>query len=95
MKSPYEPLHLASLRDVALKSSFLLALASACRVSELHGLSAEVCHSKDWASMTFSLAPDFLAKTQLPEYIGDSEEDRLLCPVMEYLRRTRNCHPIV
>ncbi|MPC46858.1 hypothetical protein E2C01_040588 [Portunus trituberculatus] len=60
--------------------------------------------------MTFSLAPDFLAKTQLPgdvyqsnftipaltEYVGDSEGDRLLCPVRavkEYLRRTRYCHP--
>ncbi|MPC61047.1 hypothetical protein E2C01_055110 [Portunus trituberculatus] len=32
MKSPYEPLRLASLRDVALKSSFLLALTSARQV---------------------------------------------------------------
>lgn len=42
----YEPLRLASLRDATLKSSFLLVLASARRVSELHGFSsAEVCHS--------------------------------------------------
>ncbi|MPC55149.1 hypothetical protein E2C01_049080 [Portunus trituberculatus] len=95
MKSPYEPLHLASLRGIALKSSFLLALASACQFSELHGLSAEVRHSKGWASMTFSLALDFLAKTQLTgdvsqsnftipalmEYMGDLEGNKLLCPV--------------
>ncbi|MPC46648.1 hypothetical protein E2C01_040374 [Portunus trituberculatus] len=101
MKSPYEPLHLASLRDIVPKSSFLLTLASALRVSELHGLSAEVHHSKGWASMTFSLAPDFLAKTQLPgdvsqsdfsipalmEYFGNSEGYRLLCPV----RAVREC----
>lgn len=110
MKSPYEPLRLASMRDMALKTSFLLALASVRRVSELHGLSAEVRHSKGWSSMTFSLAPDFLAKTQLPgdesqsdftipalkDFVGDSEEDRLLCPVRavrEYLRRTRDCRP--
>ncbi|MPC80522.1 hypothetical protein E2C01_075102 [Portunus trituberculatus] len=95
MKSRYEPLHLASLRDIALKSLFLLAFASAHQVSKLHGLSAEVSHSKGWSSMTFSLTPDFVAKTQLPgdeskfnftipaltEYVGDSEGDRLLCLV--------------
>ena len=62
MKSPYELLRLASMRHVALKTSFLLALASAHQVSELHGLSAEVRHSKGWSSMTFSLAPDFFCE---------------------------------
>ena len=95
MRAPYEPIRLASLRDVTLKTAFLLALASARRVSELHGLSAGVRHSKGWSSVTLSLAPDFLAKTQLPcdeslseftiptlaEFVGDSEGDRLLCPV--------------
>ena len=110
IKSHYELLCLASLRDVALKTSFLLAFASVRRVSELLGLTAEVRHSRGWSSMTFSLAPDFLAKTQLPGdesqsdftiparrgFVGDSEGDRLLCPVRavkEYLRRTRDCRP--
>ncbi|MPC95382.1 hypothetical protein E2C01_090590 [Portunus trituberculatus] len=106
-KAPYEPLRLASLQDVTLKVSFLLALASARRVSELHGLSAEVRHSRGRSSMTFSLAADFLAKTQVPgddsqsefsiralaKSVGDSESDWLLCPVREYLRRTRDCRP--
>ena len=60
--------------------------------------------------MTFSFAPDFLAKTQCPgqesldeftipallEFVGEQEEDCLLCPVRavrEYLRRTRDCRP--
>ena len=63
LRPPYEPLRSASLRDVTLKTAFLLALASARRVSELHALTAEVRHSKGWASMSFSLAPEFLAKT--------------------------------
>ncbi|MPC54634.1 hypothetical protein E2C01_048558 [Portunus trituberculatus] len=91
MKSPYEPLRLASLRDVALKFSFLLALASACELVNCMG-----CQLK------FVTRRDFLAKTEpqgdvpqsnftilaLMEYVGDSEEDGLLCPVRairEYL----------
>ena len=63
LRPPYELLRSASLPDVTLKTAFLLALASARRVSELHALTAEVRHSKGWASMSFSLAPEFLAKT--------------------------------
>ncbi|MPC49932.1 hypothetical protein E2C01_043748 [Portunus trituberculatus] len=84
----------ASLTDVSLKTVFLLALASARHVSGLHGLSAEVHHSKGWTSTTFSFAPDFLAKTQCPgqhsfdeftipvllDFVGKDEVDRLLCP---------------
>ncbi|MPC63056.1 hypothetical protein E2C01_057148 [Portunus trituberculatus] len=63
LRPPYEPLRSASLRNVSLKTMFLLALTSARRVSGLHGLSAEVRHSKGWTSMTFSFAPNFLAKS--------------------------------
>ena len=110
LRPPYEPLRTASMRDVSLKTVFLLALATARRVSGLHGLSAEVRHSQGWTSVTFSFVPDFLAKTQRPgqdfideftipallEFVGEQEEDRLLCPVRavrEYLRRTRDCRP--
>ena len=58
LRAPYEPLRAASTRDVSLKTVFLLALASAHRVSELQGLSAEVRHSKGWTTMSFSLAPE-------------------------------------
>ena len=43
-RHPYEPLKKASNKDFTLKTLFLLALASAQRVSDLHGLLAEVCH---------------------------------------------------
>ena len=110
LRALYETLRATSTRDVFLKIVFLLALASTRRVSELQGLSAEVRHSKGWMTMSFSLAPDFLAKMQrtggeslnefsipaLTEFVGDQEEDGLLCPVRavrEYLQRTKDCRP--
>ncbi|MPC60384.1 hypothetical protein E2C01_054428 [Portunus trituberculatus] len=95
LRPPYDPLRTASLRDVSLKTMFLLVLTSARRVSGLHGLSAEVCHSKGWTSMTFSFASDFLAKIQCPgqhffneftipavlDFVREDKVDRLLCPV--------------
>ncbi len=53
LRPPYEPLWTASMRDVYLKTVFLLALATARRVSGMHGLSAEVHHSKGWTFITF------------------------------------------
>ncbi|MPC63229.1 hypothetical protein E2C01_057324 [Portunus trituberculatus] len=95
LRPPYEPLLTALLRDVSLKTVFLLALTSARQISGLHGLSAEVRHSKGWTSMTFSFVPDFLAKSQYPgqhsfdeftipallDFVGEDEVDHLLCPV--------------
>lgn len=92
---PYEPWQTAALRDVSLKSVLLLALTSARRDSGLHGLSAEVSHSKSLTSMTFSFALDFLVKTQclgqhcfneitiltLLDFLREHKVDRLLCPV--------------
>ena len=94
---PYEPLKLASNRDVTLKTVFLLALASAKRVSELHGLSAKVKHSRGWASVTLEFVPEFVAKTQNPsirderfesftipslaDFTDNDPAEMLLCPV--------------
>ena len=66
MKRPYEPLATCSLRSLTLKTVFLLALASAKRVSELHGLSYVVSWARDNTSAVLSLTPDFVAKTQVP-----------------------------
>ena len=95
--APYEPLRQASLRDVTLKTIFLLALASAKRVGELHGISFQVRHSRGWNSMTFSFVPDFVAKNQDPsvfdprfesftipslrDFSGGDQDEMLLCPV--------------
>ena len=96
-EAPYEPLRQASLRDVTLKTVFLLALASAKRIGELHGLSFQVRHSRGWNSLTFSFVPDFVAKNQDPsvfdpkfesfsipslrDFSGGEQDEMLLCPV--------------
>ncbi|XP_068223293.1 NHS-like protein 3 [Palaemon carinicauda] len=46
----YEPLRQASNRHLTWKT-FLLALASSKKVSELHGLSADVSHSRRWGEV--------------------------------------------
>ena len=94
---PFEPLCEASDRDLTLKTVFLLALASAKRVGELHALSHRVRHSEGWHSLSFSFVPEFVAKTQNPsvydprfeefevpslrDFTGDDPDEMLLCPV--------------
>ena len=45
---------------------FLLALASAKRIGELHALSYRVSHSRGWGEVSFFFVPGFVAKTQDP-----------------------------
>ena len=96
LKKPYEPLGSVDNKFLTFKVVFLLALASAKRVSELQALSSDVRHKEDWSVISFDFADDFLAKTELPSTARSSvrsflvpalsqlvgpEEDRLLCPV--------------
>ena len=53
------------MRDETLKTVLLLALASAKRVDDLHGLSHEVRHSKSWNCLFSSFVPDLVAETQV------------------------------
>ena len=69
-KHPHEPHKKVSDRDLTFKTLFLLALASAKMVSELHRLLAKVHHSEGWQSL-FSSMPDFMAKTQNPSVPDD------------------------
>ena len=63
LKSPiFEPLRQASLRDLTRKTLFLIALASAKRVSELQALSRTVSFSSSAAVVAY--VPEFLAKTE-------------------------------
>ena len=96
-RPPFEPLKLASDKHLTWKTSFLLALASAKRVSELHRLSFRVHHSRGWRLCMFSFLPDFVAKTQNPsmpdshfkefsipsldDFVGDDRDELLLCPI--------------
>jgi hypothetical protein len=78
------------------KTAFLLALASAKRISEVHAFSKIVNHKENYSSLTFTFVHEFIAKTQrlgVPETklqpvtipaltnIIPDEPDRLLCPV--------------
>ena len=92
----YEPLRTCEERFLAQKTLFLLALASAKRIGELHALSYRVSHSRGWGEVSFSFVPGFVAKTQDPSSLAprfegfsvpalpnarNNRNGRLLCPV--------------
>ena len=94
--APYEPLRTCEERFLAQKTLFLLALASAKRIGELHALSYRLSHSRGWGEVSFSFVPGFVAKTQdpsslTPRFEGfsvpallnarNNRNGRLLCPV--------------
>ena len=94
--APYEPFRTCEERFLAQKMLFLLALASAKRIGELHALLYRVSHSRGWAEVSFSFVPGFVAKTQDPSSLAPRFEGftvlalpnarndcngRLLCPV--------------
>ena len=96
----FEPLKLASDKNLTWKTSFLLALASAKKVSELHGLSFRVRHLRGWRSCTFSFLPDSrfeeFSVPSLDDFIGDDRDKLLLCPIQalrKYLLRTEQYCP--
>ena len=93
---PYEPLRTVDEHFLAHKTLFLLALASAKCVGELHALSFRISHSKGWSEASFRFVPGFVAKTQGasshdPRFEGlcvpastkssTNPNSRLLCPV--------------
>ena len=94
--APYEPLRTYDERFLAQKTHFLLALASAKRIGELHALSYRVSHSRNFGETSFSCVPGFVAKTRdlsslAPRFEGftvpalpnarNNRNGRLLCPV--------------
>ena len=94
--APYEPLRTCDERFLAQKTLFLLALASAKRIGELHALSYRVSHFRNWGEVSFSFVACFVAKTQDPSFLAprfegftvpalpnarNNRNGRLLCPV--------------
>ena len=62
---PFEPIRQASLQFLSWKTAFLLALASASRVSELHALDqSTMTHTTNWTAVSLSTVPGFVAKNQ-------------------------------
>ena len=94
---PYEPLHKASRFHLTLKTVFLLAMATARRVSEIHAFSMDSGHlrfNQSDGCVSLRTQPGFLAKNQLPSVCPDdilvpnlaktvkfNDFNRLLCPV--------------
>ena len=68
--APYEPLRTCEERFLAQKTLFLLALASAKRIGELHALSYRVSHTRDWGEVSFSYVTGFMAKTHDPSSLA-------------------------
>ena len=68
--APYEPLQTCEECFLAQKTLFLLALASAKRIGELHALSYRVSHTRDWGEVSFAFVAGFVAKTQDPSSLA-------------------------
>ena len=94
--APYEPLRTCEERFLCQKTLFLLALAFAKRIGELHALSYRVSHARNWGEVSFSYVTGFMAKTQDPSSLApwfegfsvpvlpnarNNRNGRLLCPV--------------
>ena len=105
---PFEPLARANFRALSKKTIFLVALATAKRVSELQGLFHQVAYVQDDMMLAYReeffpktdtvdkpLPREFLLKALAP-VVGRMDEERLLCPVRAlkyYLDTTKRITP--
>ena len=87
--APYEPLRTCKERFLAQKTLFLLALASAKRIGELHALSYRVSHTRDWGEVSFAFVTGFVAKTQDPSSLAPQFEG-FTVPALTNARKNRN-----
>ena len=87
--APYEPLRTCEEHFLAQKTLFLLALASAKLIGELHALSYCVSHSRGWGEVSFSFVPGFVAKTQDPSSLAPRFEG-FTVPALPNVRNNRN-----
>ena len=87
--APYEPLRKFDEHFMAQKTLFLLALASAKRIGELHALSYRVSHSRNWDEVSFSFVPSFVAKIQDPSSLAPQFEG-FTVPALPNARNNRD-----
>ena len=65
-KAPFKPLREASLKHLTFKTTFLLALGSSKRRSEIHAWQLKnIRHQTDWSKVSLYPSPSFLSKNQL------------------------------
>ena len=88
-KALNEPLQTCEERFLAQKTLFLLALASAKRIGELHALSYRVSHTRDWGEVSFAFVTGFVAKTQDPSSLAPQFEG-FSVPALPNARKNRN-----
>ena len=74
---------------LAQKTLFLLALALAKRIGELHALSYRVSHTRDWGEVSFAFVTGFVAKTQDPSSLAPRFEG-FTVPALTNARKNRN-----
>ena len=90
--APFEPLESAPIRDLAMKTLFLIALASGKRCSEFQALSIGKFAVFSRAGVTLYFRPGFLAKNERSNYTAsplflpylkksENQAQRLSCPV--------------
>jgi len=99
-QAPFEPIHECEIKNLTLKTLFLVALASGKRRGELHALTREGFgwnHSKSVVTLGFD--PTFVAKTQskacealkpltlhsMNDFVGNDPDELILCPVRALL----------
>ena len=96
-KVPFEPLDKASMFFLSIKTAFLLTMATAGRISEVHAFSIDADHfrfSKIDGSLILRTQAGFHAKNQLPSrapdsikipklsnFCGNDNFNRMLCPI--------------
>ena len=96
MSDEFEPLDQVSLRNLTWKASFLVALATGRRASEVlnfSGILGDVATERD-GSISLCFLPEFIAKNQIPEQrspsvsvrplthlLDSGEPDTVNCPV--------------
>ena len=97
MEYPYEPIRKASLKHLTYKTVFLVGMACAGRIADLHALDfRKVWHDNEWRHVWLEPNSLSMAKTQkdnkpssqkqfkltnLREFVGPREKDAWLCPV--------------
>ena len=84
--APYEPLRTC---EECFLTLFLLSLASAKRIGELHALSYRVSHTRDWGEVSFAFITGFVAKTQDPSSLAPRFEG-FSVPALPNARKNRN-----
>jgi hypothetical protein len=91
----FEPLSTVDMKYLAYKTAFLLALATASRVSELHAIDVDTIHAEQYREVCFTPALGFLSSPEdtqralatvtvmsLCETVDDRmSDDKKLCPI--------------